>query len=70
MLSRAFNYPYVNANSFSDDNGHIFEADIERLAAKGITKGCNPPANTHFCPDQKLRRDAFATFIARALGLI
>ncbi|MGC2241293.1 MAG: hypothetical protein WA726_10680 [Acidimicrobiia bacterium] len=34
-----------------------------------MTVGCNPPANTHFCPDQKVTRDQMATFLTRALGL-
>ncbi|MFZ0626744.1 MAG: hypothetical protein WAN34_09640, partial [Acidimicrobiia bacterium] len=36
---------------------------------QGVTVGCNPPANTHFCPDQKVTRDQMATFLTRALGL-
>jgi hypothetical protein len=38
--------------AFSDDDGSIFEADIEWLAAEGITRGCNPPSNTMFCPNR------------------
>jgi hypothetical protein len=38
--------------TFSDDDGNIHEADIDAIATAGITRGCNPPANTHFCPDQ------------------
>ncbi|MDH4117662.1 MAG: hypothetical protein OEW30_09755, partial [Acidimicrobiia bacterium] len=37
--------------SFSDDEGSVHEGDIEAIAAAGITKGCNPPANDRFCPD-------------------
>jgi len=33
---------------FADDDGNVFEQDINRLAAAGITKGCNPPANDHY----------------------
>jgi hypothetical protein len=33
------------ADPFSDDDESIFEADIEKLAAAGITLGCNPPAS-------------------------
>ena len=29
---------------FIDDNGSTFESAIEKLAAAGITEGCNPPA--------------------------
>jgi hypothetical protein len=55
-------------NPFSDDDGHVFEADIERLAAAGITKGCNPPTNDRFCPDGKVSREQMAAFLVRALG--
>ncbi len=55
-------------NPFTDDDGSIFEADIERLAAAGITRGCNPPANTRFCPDANVTREQMAAFLVRALG--
>ena len=57
------------AIDFSDDNGSVFETDIEKLATAGITVGCNPPANTEFCPDKSLTRAAMATFLTRALDL-
>jgi hypothetical protein len=69
MLVRAFHYPASSQNFFTDDNGHIFEGAINRLAAAGITAGCNPPANSRFCPDQKIKRDQMATFLTRALHL-
>jgi hypothetical protein len=53
---------------FVDDDESIFQADIERLAAAGITKGCNPPGNTRFCPDGKVTREQMAAFLVRALG--
>lgn len=56
-------------NAFTDDSGSIFEADINRLAAAGITQGCNPPLNTHFCPTDYVRRDQMASFLGRAEGL-
>jgi hypothetical protein len=54
---------------FIDDDGSIFEADIERLAAAGITRGCNPPTNDRFCPDASVTRGQMAAFLVRALGL-
>ena len=57
-------------NPFTDDDGSIFEADIERLAAAGITKGCNPPANTRFCPTAPVTRGQMAAFLVRALGYV
>jgi hypothetical protein len=53
---------------FSDDDGSIFEDDIDRLATAGITKGCNPPDNTRFCPDGKVTRGQMAAFLVRAMG--
>lgn len=54
---------------FYDDDGSTFEADIEWLAAAGITLGCNPPANNAFCPDLPVTRGQMAAFLARALDL-
>lgn len=54
---------------FVDDNGSIFEADIDAIAEAGITKGCNPPANTRYCPNLTVDRGAMAAFIRRALDL-
>ncbi|MEA2023398.1 MAG: M15 family metallopeptidase [Actinomycetota bacterium] len=54
---------------FVDDDDSIFEGDINRLAAAGISKGCNPPANDRYCPDERLTRGQMAAFVARAFGL-
>lgn len=54
---------------FSDDDGSIFEDDIDKLATAGVTLGCNPPDNTRYCPDVAVTRAEMATFLTRALGL-
>ena len=69
FLSRALNLPSSNAVDFIDDNGSIFEGSIQKIAAAGITRGCNPPANTKFCPDRHVTRGEMAAFLARALDL-
>ena len=56
-------------NPFIDDDGSVFEPDIEWLAEEGMTKGCNPPANDMFCPDDAVTRGQMAAFLVRALGL-
>lgn len=56
-------------NTFIDDDGSIFENDIAKLATAAITKGCNPPTNNMFCPNDPVSRDQMASFLARALGL-
>jgi hypothetical protein len=53
---------------FEDDDGSLFEIDIDRLATAGITKGCNPPSNTMYCPELPVDRGAMAAFLFRALG--
>lgn len=57
------------AGSFDDDDGNIHESAIEAIAAAGITKGCNPPDNTRYCPDDPVTRAQMATFLMRSVGL-
>jgi hypothetical protein len=54
---------------FWDDDLSVFEADIEKLAAAGVTSGCNPPTNNRFCPNDHLTRGQMAAMLVRALGL-
>jgi parallel beta-helix repeat protein len=68
FLTRALGLTDRLDNPFTDDDTSIFQADIERLAAAGITRGCNPPTNDRFCPDSKVTRGAMAAFLVRALG--
>ena len=65
FLGRALDLPDSAKDWFKDDNGHLFEDDINRLASAGITKGCNPPANDRFCPDRPVTRGAMAAFLVR-----
>ena len=60
--------PGSPGGGFGDTNGHTFQAAIDWLAARGITKGCNPPANTMFCPNDFVTRGQMAAFLVRALG--
>jgi uncharacterized protein YkwD len=69
FLARALGLPASNAVDFIDDNGSIFEDSIQKIAAVGITNGCNPPSNTMFCPNDYVTRGQVAAFLARALGL-
>jgi hypothetical protein len=55
---------------FSDDEHSIFEEAINRIAEAGITKGCNPPANTKYCPGDLVTRGQMAGFLKRVLDLI
>ncbi len=59
-------------HTFSDVAGsHTFHQDIAWLEASGVTKGCNPPANTLYCPDDDVTRGQMSAFLhrfARYLG--
>jgi hypothetical protein len=69
MLARAFHLPPSAKDRFIDDTGHVAEPAIARVAAAGITQGCNPPANDRFCPEDVVTRAQMATFLTRALHL-
>lgn len=56
--------PFVDV---PDDD--VFAGDIGAIAAAGVTRGCNPPTNNRFCPDDVVSRKEMAAFLARALGL-
>lgn len=45
---------------------HQFFTEIEWMAAEGITRGCNPPANDLFCPEDVVTREQMAAFMYRA----
>jgi hypothetical protein len=65
LLARALDLPAGPAGRFVDDDGSTHEADIERLAAAGITRGCGPDT---FCPEDPVVREQVAAFLHRALG--
>ncbi|MDH4309769.1 MAG: PQQ-dependent sugar dehydrogenase, partial [Acidimicrobiia bacterium] len=66
FLNRAYDYPASTADRFTDDDNSVFNDDINRLAAAGITVGC---AQGLFCPDEAVTRAQMATFLTRAEGL-
>lgn len=69
FLSRALGLGGTAPDSFSDDASTVFEGDIDRIAAAGLTLGCNPPHNTEFCPHQLVLRGQMAAFLVRAFHL-
>ena len=70
FLTRALGYTDgLGDDRFVDDDGSTFEDDIDRLAAAGVTHGCNPPVRDRFCPDDPVTRAQMASFLTRALGL-
>ena len=67
FIRRALQLP-DGPDRFSDDQNSIFQADINALAAAGITRGCNPPDNSRFCPNRSITRGEMAAFLTRAYG--
>ena len=66
FLVRAFDLTDgAGSDLFSDDDTSVFENDIDRLATRGITRGCTA---TLFCPGDTVTRGQMAAFIARAFG--
>ena len=67
FLSRAFSLPDGPDPGFSDvAAGAWYAAEVARLAASGITRGCGD--GTVFCPDQATSRAQMATFLHRAIA--
>ena len=64
FLSRALNLPAATRDYFVDDAGNKHEANINRLAAAGITSGCS--RENSFCPDGLVTREQMAAFLHRA----
>lgn len=70
LLTVATAAPAVAAGgTFVDDDGNTHERNIEAIAQQGVTRGCNPPDNTRYCPDRTVTRAQMATFLTRALEL-
>ena len=61
--------PDVWDGAFYDDDASIFQSDIEWIAERHITVGCNPPDNNRYCPEEPVTRGQIAAFLDRALGL-
>lgn len=58
---------HIGMEPFTDDDGSAHEYEIARIAAAGLTVGCNASdGGDRFCPDRRLTRAEMATFIVRA----
>lgn len=65
FIRRTLGLPAASEDFFSDDDGNIFEGDINAITAAGIGFGC---ADGRFCPDEPLLREEFAEMFTRAFG--
>jgi hypothetical protein len=66
FLVRALDLPATGTDYFDDDSSSIHEANINRLAAAGITGGCGVD---RFCPGAYVTRGEMASFLSRAFAL-
>ena len=66
FFTRALNLPPAGDQGFTDIAGSVFVNAINSIAAEGITRGCNPPANDNYCPVDPILRQQMAAFFVRA----
>ncbi|HEX2403230.1 MAG TPA: S-layer homology domain-containing protein, partial [Acidimicrobiia bacterium] len=56
----------IAAHSFNDvPDSNQFHESIAWMKDNGITVGCNPPANTEYCPEDNVSRQQMAAFMRR-----
>ena len=65
FMVRAFELPPSATDAFTDDTGNTHEADINALAAAGLTQGCSAGA---YCPNGLITRYEVALLFYRLLG--
>jgi hypothetical protein len=65
FLARALGLPPTSSDFFTDDEDSVHEADINRLAAAGVTNGC---ASGRYCPRAAVTREQMAAFLYRAFS--
>jgi uncharacterized protein YkwD len=63
FLARAFALPATSRDYFTDDDWSVHEDAINRMAAAGITLGCD---TNRFCPRASVKREQMAAFLHRA----
>jgi hypothetical protein len=67
FLVRALGLTENTHSGFNDvPPSSTFANDIAKLATAAITRGCNPPANNRFCPDDRVTRGQMAAFLDRS----
>jgi hypothetical protein len=67
FLARAMGLEPLPVGPFVDTDG-THAANINAIANAGVTIGCTT-GGSFYCPDDTVRRDQMASFLARALGL-
>lgn len=66
FVAKGYELPAAPSAGFDDTDGDPHEANIDRVAAAGITSGCTASS---YCPTVDISRGQMAVFLARAEGL-
>ncbi len=69
FLVRAFGWSSAASAGFADTEGSVHEANVDVLAAEGVTRGCDTDP-LRFCPQSVVKRGQMASFLVRASGLL
>ncbi|HKY47491.1 MAG TPA: fibronectin type III domain-containing protein [Acidimicrobiia bacterium] len=67
FLTRALGLPATAVDAFADDDGHLFEDNLNRAAAARVFLGC---ADGTVCPNAPITRGELAAVLVRALNLV
>lgn len=65
LIAKSLDLPFANDSGFGDIEDSVHAANIERIAAAGLTEGCE---EGRFCPDDEVTRGQFASLLDRAFG--
>ena len=68
FLVRALDLPGAPSAGFADVEGGVHAANIDALAASGVTSGCRT-GPLRYCPSRATTRAQMATFLTRALNM-
>jgi hypothetical protein len=70
VLTTAVSTVVIAAHTFPVDvpDDNTFHDDIAWLASNDVTRGCNPPDNDAFCPDDPVTREQMSAFMHRFAG--
>ena len=69
FLFRAGDFAASDADFFPDDDGGIFEDEIDAIAEAGIVVACADGTTVAYCASELALRDQMASYLARFLGL-
>jgi hypothetical protein len=64
-LARALDLSKTSKDYFKDDESSKHEANINKIARAGLTKGCD---KNRYCPSGAVTRGQMAAFLHRTFG--